>query len=165
MILHGDIVSIIGINDSGKTTFAKYLASTLDKNFIYIDFIHTPYDELDDIYNKNKNINSVIIFDSYINMTNNMRRMNLFKHNKKFTIIFVLNYIERNIIKMSDSIYFAKNTDTYIIDSYYDVISKYYSNKNLFIQNMNKLRKYGFLCIDKDNKIDFKEELIKIDKN
>ena len=39
MFLRGDIVSIVGMHNTGKTTFAKYLASTLDKNFIYIDFI------------------------------------------------------------------------------------------------------------------------------
>jgi hypothetical protein len=96
-------------------------------------------------------------------MTNNMRRMNLFKHNKKFSLIFVLNYIERTIIKMSDSIYFAKNTEKFYIDIYYDLISKYYQNKKLFIENMNKLHNYGFICLDKDNKDKFEEELIKFD--
>jgi len=163
MFLRGDIVSIVGMHNTGKTTFAKYLASTLDKNFIYIDFIHTSYDELEDLYNKNKSINCVIVFDNYVMMTNNMRRINLFKHNKKFTLIFVLNYIERPIIYMSDSIYFAKNTEKTNIDTYYDLISKYYHNKNLFIENMNKLRNYGFICVDKDNKNKFNEELIKID--
>lgn len=163
MFLRGDLVSIIGMHYSGKTTFAKYLASTLDKNFIYIDFIHTSYDKLEDIYKMNKDINCVIIFDNYVNMTNNMRRMNLFKHNKKFSLIFVLNYIEKTLINMSDSIYFAKNTETFYIDIYYDLISKYYQNKNLFIENMNKLRNYGFICLDKDNKDKFEEELIKFD--
>jgi uridine kinase len=77
MFLRGDIVSIIGMHNTGKTTFAKYLASTLDKNFIYIDFIHTSYDELEDLYNKNKSINCVIVFDNYVMMTNNMRTINL----------------------------------------------------------------------------------------
>lgn len=162
MFIATDICVIFGLNFSGKTTFAKYLASTLDKNFIYIDFIHTPYDIIDNIYETNKNNKHVIIFDNYIEIKTNMRRMNLFKHQRQFTLIFVLNYIEKTIMNISDVIYIAKNTEQYYIDIYFNLISKYYTNKNNFITKMNKLRNFGFICIDKDNKNKFEEELIKL---
>jgi hypothetical protein len=161
MFLKGDIALIIGDNVSGKTTFAKYLASTKDINFIYIDFIHTPYSELDELYEKNKNITKTILFDNFIEMRNNARRMNLFKHNKNFTLIFVMNYLSDAYIKLCDIIYFAKNN--LYVDIYFSKISKYYNDKNNFINKMNILRDYGFLCIDKDNKVKFEEELIKLD--
>ena len=78
MFIRGDIGLIIGIHNSGKTMFAKHLAKTLDKNYIYIDFIHTSYYDLDIIYENNKNTECVIVFDNFIELTTNMRRMDLF---------------------------------------------------------------------------------------
>jgi len=165
MFIRGDIISIIGINNAGKTTLAKYLASTIDKKYIYIDFVHTSYIKLDDIYESNKNKNIVIIFDNYVEITHNSRRMNLFTDNRNFTIIFVANYICKKIIKESNSVYFAKNIKNYMVDAYYNSIKKYYRNKNKFINKIKKLNSFGFLCIDKDNKyIDQREEeIIKIE--
>jgi ABC-type oligopeptide transport system ATPase subunit len=164
MFIRGDIISIIGVNNSGKTTLAKYLASTIDKKYIYIDFIHTSYTKLDEIYESNKNRKIVIIFDNYVEMTYNIRRMNLFTDNTNFTIIFVTNYICRKIINESNTVYFAKFIEKYMIDAYYNSIKKYYINKNKFINKINKLKQYGFLCLDKDNRyIDQQEEeIIKI---
>jgi len=160
MLIRGDITTIIGIHNSGKTIFAKYLASTIDKNYIYIDFIHTSYNDLDIIYNNNKDKECVILFDNFIELTTNMRRMSLFIENKKMTLLFVLNYVSHYFIKKSDIIYFAKNLN--YIDVYYDSIKSYYNDKIEFENNMKNLRDYGFLSIDKDNKINHKEELIKI---
>jgi hypothetical protein len=162
MFMHGDIALIIGKNNSGKTIFSRYLASTLDPKYIYIDFIHTSYERLDEIYNtyNNQNKKIVLLFDNYIEMTKNMRRMNLFFYSNKFTLIFVMNYISHKMIKKSDVIYFSKDESSQHI--YFNSISKYYKNKNKFITKMNKLRSYGFLSIDKDNKVKHKEELIKI---
>jgi ABC-type oligopeptide transport system ATPase subunit len=164
MFIRGDIISIIGVNDSHKTTLAKYLASTIDKKYIYIDFIHTSYDKLDEIYESNKNRKIVIIFDNYVEMTNNIRRMNLFTDNTNFTIIFVANYICKKIINESNSIYFAKSSENYMIEAYYNSIKKYYIHKNKFINKIQKLKTCGFLCLDKDNRyIDQQEEeIIKI---
>ena len=90
-----------------------------------------------------------------------MRRMDLFIQNKKMTLIFVLNYISHYFIKKSDIIYFAKNLD--FTDTYFDSIKTYYNDKIGFENNMKKLRDFGFLSIDKDNKVKHEEELIKIE--
>lgn len=161
MFLSGDIALIIGNNSSGKTIFARYLASTIDINYIYIDFIHTSYERLDEIYNKYNNKKKVVlVIDNYIELRKNIIRMKKFIFNNNFTIIFVMNYISHKIVNHADSIYFSKNDST--SDIYFNSIKKFYKNKNKFITNMKKLRPFGFLCIDKDNKIKFKEELIKI---
>lgn len=157
------ITTIIGTHNSGKTLFARYLAGTIDKNYIYIDFIHTSYSDLDMIYNNNKDKECVILFDNFIELTSNMRRMNLFIQNKKMTLLFVLNYVSHNFIRKSDIIYFGKNLN--YIDVYYNSIKSYYNDKIEFENNMNKLRDYGFISIDKDNKVNHKEELIKIDSS
>jgi len=161
MLIRGDIAIIIGIDFSGKTTLAKYLASTIDKEYVYINFRNTSYNEIDIIYDNNKDKESVIIFDNFIELFTNMRRIDLFIQNKKMTIIFVLNYVSNYFIKKSDIIYFAKNLN--FIDVYYDSIKSYYNNKIEFENNMKNLRDFGFLSIDKDNKINHKEELIKIE--
>jgi hypothetical protein len=166
MFVRGDIVCITGIHDSGKTTFAKYLAGTLDKNYIHIDFIHTPYEKLDEIYETYKDIQKVIIFDNYVELRNNVRRMQLFIDNNKLTLIFVLNYISKIMISKADILFFAKNNDTYILDSYYKHINKYFkNNKKKLYSHMKKLENFGFLCIDKDNKYknNKEEEIIKIE--
>lgn len=162
MFCRGDIVVVIGLCNTNKTTFAKYLANTLDNNFIYLDFIHTPYTDLDKIYENNKHNNCVIIFDNYIDLRSNMRRINLFTQNNKLTLIFVINYISTQIIKKADIIYFAKNTTKNIIDSYYNSIKKYYKNKNKFISSIKRITDNGFICLDKDNKYKSDEEIIKI---
>ena len=41
---------------------------------------------------------------------NNARRMNLFTENNKLTLIFVVNYISKQIIEKADIVYFSKNT-------------------------------------------------------
>lgn len=164
MLCYSDIAIIIGLANSGKTTYAKYLASTLDKNFIYIDYVHTSYIELDKLYDKlnNENIKKVIVFDNYVDMMHNVRRMDLFIKNNKFTLIFVLNYISHRLISKADTIYFGKNDNTNIIDSYYESIQQYYNNKNKFVLSINKLINYGFLCLDKDNMYKNEEEFIHI---
>lgn len=161
MLIRGDITTIIGTHNSGKTLFARYLASTIDKNYIYIDFIHTSYSDLDMIYNNNKDKECVILFDNFIELTSNMRRMNLFIQNKKMTLLFVLNYVSHYFIRKSDIIYFGKNLN--YIDVYYNSIKSYYNDKIEFENNMKKLRDFGFISIDKDNKVNHIEELIKID--
>jgi hypothetical protein len=75
-------------------------------------------------------------------------------------LIFVLNYVSQYFIKKSDIIYFAKNIE--FIETYYNSIKLYYNDKDSFEKNMKKLRDFGFLSIDKDNKVNHKEELIKI---
>ena len=165
MFLRGDIVVIIGLPDTGKTTFAKHLASTLDNNFIYLDFIHTTYADLDKIYDENKHTRKIIIFDNYIELISNARRMNLFTQNNKFTLIFVINHISKNIIERSDIVYFAKNTTDYIINSYYNSIQKYYKNKNKFVSSIKRIVDYGFVCLDKDNRYQNDEEIITVDNN
>jgi adenylate kinase family enzyme len=164
MLCYNDIAIIIGLANSGKTTYAKYLASTLDKNFIYIDYVHTSYIELDKLYNKlyNENMKKVIVFDNYVDMIHNARRMDLFIKNNKFTLIFVLNYISHRLISKADTIYFGKNDNTNIINSYFESIQKYYNNKNKFVLSINKLINYGFLCLDKDNMYKNEEEFIYI---
>ena len=167
MFVRGDIVCITGIHNSGKTTLAKYLASTLDKTYIHIDFIHTSYEKIDEIYDTYKDIQKVIIFDNYVELRNNIRRMQLFIDNNKFTLIFVLNYISKIMISKADLLLFAKNIDLDIIDTYYKYINKYCNNNNKkkFNMYMNKLRNFGFLCIDKDNKYrnNKEEEIVKIE--
>ena len=46
MFLEGDIVCITGLHNTGKTLLARYLAKTINKNYIYIDFIHISYEKL-----------------------------------------------------------------------------------------------------------------------
>jgi hypothetical protein len=138
------------------------LASTIDKKFIYLDFIHTPYSELDKLYEDNKDIDKTIIFDNYIDLISNSRRMNLFMQNRKFTIIFVVNYISKKIILKTDRIYFAKNKSECIINSYFNSIQKYYKNKKKFISSIKKIKNYGFICLDKDNRYKYEEELIEL---
>lgn len=162
MFVRGDIAVIIGLPDTGKTTFAKHLANTLDKNFIYLDFIHTEYADLDKLYEENKDTNKVIIFDNYIDLMNNAGRMNLFTENNKLTLIFVVNYISKQIIEKADIVYFSKNTSEYIINSYYNSIQKYYRNKNKFVSSIKRIVDYGFVCLDKDNRYQNDEEIIKL---
>ena len=93
-------------------------------------------------------------------MTKNMRRINLFCNNKNFTLIFVLNYVCKKLIDKADLIYFAKNRNNNIIDSYYNQIEKYYKNKTEFTNKIKKISDYGFICLDKDNKYKKEEEFI-----
>ena len=162
MFTKTDIALIIGKKYTGKTTLAKTLAKTLatqlDNKYIYIDCIKTKDEHIEEIYYDNKNYNNTIIFDNYVESKNNIDLFNLFIHNNNFTIIFVVQYIITNKINKADVIYFAKEKYKSIIDRYYNKIKSYDKNKNKFIDNMNKLKDYGFICIDKDKR-DKKEEL------
>lgn len=158
MFVKSDIALIIGKKNTGKTTLAKTLAKQLDNNYIYIDCIKTKDEQIEEIYYDKKKYNNTIIFDNYVESKNNIDLINLFIHNNNFTIIFVVQYIISNKINKADVIYFAKEKYKSIIDRYYDKIKSYYKNKNKFVDNINKLKDYGFICIDKDKR-DKKEEL------
>lgn len=166
MFLEGDIVCITGLHNTGKTLLARYLAKTINKNYIYIDFIHISYEKLDELYNTNKNTHIVIIFDNFVELKNNKNRMDLFFNNNKLTLIFVLNYISNFIISKADILFFSKINQKNILNSYYKHIYKYCKiNKQNLYFNIHKLKKNGFLCVDKDNLYtnNVEEEIIKIE--
>jgi adenylate kinase family enzyme len=162
MFNKNDIALIIGKRNTGKTTLARTLAKQLDNNYIYIDCIKTKDEYIEKIYNDNRKYDTIIIFDNYVESTNNIDLINLFIYNNNFTIIFIIDYIITNKINRADVIYFAKEKNKLIADRYFDKIKSYYKNKNKFVNNMNKLKDYGFLCIDKDKRDNNEEILMKI---
>jgi hypothetical protein len=166
----GDSILIIGDNKSEKKLFAQSIASHIkkqDKNvkIIYVDWCRTASFELEDIYSRNKNKKTIIIFDNYIEIKNKARFSHLFKYEKNFTMIFIMNYIYNPILKFADIIFFSKTTCNFNIDTICNKLSYILPNmninKNSIVNNMSRLKSNGFLYLNKFNKNLNKEYLIK----
>lgn len=164
MIKFGDICVIIGKDKSGKTLLSKTLAKNLQIDFVYLDynFVNTYY--LYDFYDKNKNKNTVIIFDNYVKIKKNQKIDKLFKKNKKFTLIYVMNYINTFILDVCDIIYINKELNYDMNKHFYEKLKYYFKNftLNWLTNGMEDLSKFGFLCFDKDRRFDIKEKYLKI---
>ena len=63
---------------------------------------------------------------------------------------------------LSKYIYIFTFLTDYIINSYYNSIQKYYKNKNKFTSLIKRIVDYGFVCLDKDNRYQNDEEIIKL---
>jgi len=164
MLKFGDICVILGKKCSGKTTVAKTIAKNLQFDFVYIDYTFVNKDYLYDFYNRNKNKNMVIVIDNYYVYKNNTEIDKLFKSNKKFTLIYVMEYIHLKIFDHADIIYIAKEMDYEKIKHINYRLKYYFKNISLdWVTNaMEDLSNFGFLCFDKDKRFDKKELYLKI---
>jgi len=163
MIKFGDICVIVGKRCTGKTIMAKSIAKNLQYDFVYINYTFISKDYLYDFYDKNKNKKMVIILDNYYVCSNNVNIDRLFRYNKKFTLIYTMNYIHFKILNSSDIIYIAKEQDYKEIKHIHSKITQYFKNMTLdWITNaMEDLSEFGFVCFDKDNRFDKKEYYLK----
>lgn len=164
----GDIVLITGSMCTGKTTFAKCISENIKQNnkqnnnnikSIYINWIKITSFELEEIYNNNKDNETIIIIDLYIELRNRMRFSNLFKQRKNFTIIFIMNHLSYQMIKFADILFFAKTVIPYRISAIHNKLNQIHisTNKNTIMNKMNKLNNKGFLYVNKYiNKFDKK---------
>ena len=164
MLKFGDICLILGKKCSGKTTVAKTIAKNLQFDFVYIDYTFVSKEYLFDFYEKNKNKNMVIVLDNYYIYRNNIQIDKLFKKNKNFTLIYVMQYIHLKILDSADIIYVAKETDYEQIKHTHSRLKKYFKNISIdWVTNaMEDLSGFGFLCFDKDKRFDKKELYLKI---
>jgi ABC-type glutathione transport system ATPase component len=164
MIKFGDICVIIGRGKSGKTLLAKTLSKSLQSDFIYLDYNFVGTDYLYDFYDRNKNKNTVIVFDNYVKMKRNQSIDKLFKKNKKFTLIYVMNYIDTFILDLCDIIYLNKELNYDMIKHFHEKLKYYFKNisLDLLTNGMEDLSEFGFLCFDKDRRFKIKEKYLKI---
>ena len=163
----GDIILITGGICTGKTTFAKCISKNLskDKNIktIYIDWIKIGYNELESIYYKNKDMKTIIIIDNYIEIRTRLRFSDLFRYQKNFTLIYIMNHLSHHMLKFADVLFFAKTTIPFHIDAISNKLNMMSigTKKSYIMNKMNKLNTKGFLYLNKFDKKMNKEYYIK----
>jgi len=164
MFNYDDISIILGTRMCGKTSIARKLAQNLSIDYYYFDYNIMDLNYLRDFYDLNKTKRTVIIFDNYFKMNKNKLVDALFRKNTNFAIIYVMNYIDKFMLKLSDSIYIAKELNYEANKHYYNNLKQYFTNCSIawIVNSMEDLKDYGFLCFDKELRHKKKEEYMKI---
>ena len=161
---HSDIIVIIGSNNTGKTTLANTITKNHTHKSCYIDWLKMSTLEIENIYYNNKAYKTNIIIDNYVELKTKSRLINLFKSCYNFTIIFIMNHISISMLKYADILFFAKSTYPPYIDNLYNrlkqIDAKLSISKNNLMADMNKLKSYGFLFFNKNNKTTKKEIML-----
>lgn len=163
----GDVILITGGICTGKTTFANCISNNISKNnnikTIYINWIKMGNDELESIYYKNKDMKTIIIIDNYIEIRTRMRFSYLFKYQKNFTLIYIMNHLSHYMLKFADIIFFAKTIIPIHIDAICNKLNaiSIRTKKSHIMNKMNKLNTKGFLYLNKFDKKMNKEYYIK----
>jgi hypothetical protein len=168
MIINGDHILIIGNTKTGKTTFVKELLKDNNcTNIIWIDFLRTSNEEISNIYNQNKLLQTIVIFDNYY-LSQNAKPVQLFNHNKLFTTIHIMDYTGRINFNLYDIIFFSKTLDQDTINLILNNLPPTISFNGIY-NFMKALQRYGFLykrinkpeyLLLKDGKITHKRKYI-----
>lgn len=151
-----DIGLIIGKRGTGKSFLAKKLAKDLSIEYIYVNYFVSDNEYLEELYNKNKDKKTVIIFDNYFYYGKNIKIDKMFVHNKNFTIIYVMDYIVTHMIKIADILYISKESDYETIQHYHNRLKdnfKKFCSLDWLTNAMEELKDYGFVCFDKNNRL------------
>jgi len=154
----GDVILITGGICTGKTTFANCISKNISREIniktIYINWIKMSHVELESIYNKNKDVKTIIIIDNYIEIRTRIRFADLFKYQKNFTLIYIMNHLSHQMLKFADILFFAKTTIPFHIDAICNKLNtlSFGTNKSYIMNKMNKLNTKGFLYLNKFDK-------------